>query len=202
MVRIERVLLVRHGQTDWNVTGRWQGSEPVPLNGDGWAQARALAEYLRDRPIKAIYSSDLPRAWQTAVTIGQALGIDPRADPRWQEFNLGIFQGYTREEMQIRFPMEWEQFRENYWDYVVPQGESRRMFQNRVYAAWKDMIAESTGPEVLVVSHGGSIKHLLLKLFEDDPTIHEVHIENTSVTTLERHGEHWQLTGVAAIPHL
>ena len=78
MQTIERVLLVRHGQTDWNVNGRWQGIEPVALNDEGWAQARLLADYLRDRPISRIYSSDLPRALETATTIGQAVNVSRR----------------------------------------------------------------------------------------------------------------------------
>lgn len=199
---IERVLLVRHGQTDWNVAGRWQGTERVPLNAEGWAQAKALADYLHERPIKAIYSSDLPRALQTATSIGEAIGLAPRIDPRWQEFNLGIFQGYTREQIQEQFSDEWRLFHQDYWDYVVPKGESRRRLRERAYEAWEDIIREAAGAEVLVVSHGGVIKNLLLKLFEDDPAIQDIHIENTSVTTLERNGHGWKLAEIAAIHHL
>ncbi len=199
---IERVLLVRHGQTDWNVSGRWQGIEPVALNDEGWAQARLLADYLRDRPISRIYSSDLPRALETATTIGQAVAITPHVDIRWREFNLGIFQGHTREMIKTRFKDEWKAFQTNYWDYAVPGGESRRAFQDRVYDAWQDVIRRSPGPEVVVVSHGGTIKHLLFKLFDDDPSIHELHIENTSVTTLEPNGNGWKLTEAGAVPHL
>jgi broad specificity phosphatase PhoE len=174
----------------------------VPLNQYGRAQARALGDYLRDRPISAIYSSDLPRALETATTIGRAVDLVPRTDTRWREFNLGIFQGYTREQIQTRFKQEWKAFHDDYWDYTVPNGESRRAFQNRAYAAWQDMLEQAAGSEVLVVTHGGTIKHLLLKLFEDDPTIQDIHIENTSVTTVERNGDGWRLAQVAAVPHL
>lgn len=201
MVRIERVLMIRHGQTDWNIAGRWQGIEPVGLNAQGWEQARALAEHLRERSsISTIYTSDLPRALQTASVIGSALGIEPQIDIRWREFNLGIFQGYTREQLPIQFETEWRAFREQYWDYVVPNGESRRMFQNRVYSAWEDLMAQATGAEVVVVTHGGSIKHLLMKIFGENAP--DVPIENTSVTTLERHQHGWELTEVAAVEHL
>jgi broad specificity phosphatase PhoE len=201
-VIIERVLLVRHGQTDWNLSGRWQGTEPVALNADGWEQARLLASHLRGRPIGAIYSSDLPRALETATVIGDAVGIPPRIDVRWREFNLGIFQGYTRDEIRERFSEEWRAFHENYWDYAVPKGETRRAFQNRAYAAWQDMLAEAAGPEVVIVSHGGTIRHLLFKLFEGDPQISQIQIENTSVTTVERDGSAWRLAEVAVTSHL
>jgi probable phosphoglycerate mutase len=202
MTRLKRILLVRHGQTDWNVDGRWQGALPVELNRIGWSQARALAAHLQGRPITTIYSSDLPRALQTATAIAEMVGVQPILDPRWREFHLGIFQGLTREEIQATYPDEWHQFRVDYWDYVVPGGESRRMFQSRVYAAWKDVVLAANGSEIVVVTHGGSIKLLLLKLFEGNPELDDFHIENTSVTTVEYDDDQWRLGSLAAIPHL
>src|SRR5688572_1104120 len=76
---LERVLLVRHGLTDWNVQGRWQGYEPVALNQDGWVQARMLARALKGRSFGEIISSDLPRAFETATAIGEVVGLSPRA---------------------------------------------------------------------------------------------------------------------------
>lgn len=202
MTRLERILLVRHGHTDWNVDGRWQGTLPIELNAAGWAQARDLAAYLQGRPIATIHSSDLPRAHQTATAIGEVFGLQPSLDERWREFSLGIFQGLTREQIQVTYPDEWQQFREHYWDYVVPGGESRRLFQSRLYAAWNDVISSKNGSEAVVVTHGGSIKLLLLKLFEGKPELNDFHIENTSVTSIEYDGCHWQLGSLAAVPHL
>jgi len=199
---VERVLLVRHGQTDWNIQGRWQGFEPVSLNADGWMQARALANSMRGRPIGAIVTSDLPRAYETASAIGEVVGLRPDADQRLREFNLGIFQGFTRDESSMKFPDEWRRFQADYWDYHIPKGESRRMMQNRVYQAWKDVVKTNDGPEVIIVSHGGSIKMLLLKLFPDMPHLNDVHLGNTSVTMLERAGEDWRLVAVALEDHL
>jgi broad specificity phosphatase PhoE len=201
-LRIERVLLVRHGQTDWNVQERWQGYEPVPLNADGWAQARALAAYLRHRPIRAVFSSDLPRAYQTASVIGDVLGVHPCPDERLREFNLGIFQGFTRAESAKKFPNEWSDFLADYWDYPIPNGETRRMMQNRVFAAWEEVVTSSEGPEVVIVSHGGSIKMLLLKLFPHLPHLNDIRLGNTSVTMVERRGQGWHLASVALIDHL
>lgn len=202
MTKAKRVLLIRHGQTDWNIDGRWQGSMPIALNAEGFAQARLLAKHLRHQPIGSIVTSDLPRALQTASAIGETLGLQPQIDPRWQEFNLGIFQGHTREQMMAKFPREWDTFNTDYWDYHIPQGESRRHFQARLYAAWQHMLDTTNAPEVIAVSHGGAIKMLLLKLFPDAAELHNQRFENTSITSLERKGDKWHLVDIGLVEHL
>ena len=198
----QRVLLVRHGQTDWNVDGRWQGVLPVGLNAEGWSQARALAASLKGRPIAAIYSSDLPRAFETASVVGNAVGLVPHSDTRLREFNLGIFQGLTREQIEERYPEQWQEFRIDYWNYVIPQGESRRALQVRVHQAFAAIATQSAGQEVMLVSHGGAIRMLLMALFPNDAAMRDVHIENASLTTLEHNADGWRLAGVADIAHL
>lgn len=165
-------------------------------------QARKVARALRGRPVGAVISSDLPRALQTATAIGEAVGVMPSADQRWREFNLGIFQGHTRDEILANFPQEWHDFQADYWGYPIPNGESRRMLQARVYAAWQDVLASATGPEVVVVSHGGSLKMLLLKLFPDAADLDAAHLGNTSVTTLECADFGWRLASLALVDHL
>ncbi len=198
---VQRILLIRHGQTDWNIEGRWQGTLPIPLNAEGRAQAETLAAHLRHRPISLIVSSDLPRAFETAAALGRSVGLLPQTDARWREFDLGIFQGLTRSEIMERFPSEWEAFRADYWDYCVPGGESRRAAQARIFEAWQ-ALTDQRGEEAAAVSHGGVIKLLLLKLFYDDPALHDLHLENTSVTVIERHGDGWQLVQAANTDHL
>ncbi|MBZ0304293.1 MAG: histidine phosphatase family protein [Anaerolineae bacterium] len=198
----ERILLIRHGETDWNAEGRWQGFARTDLNAVGRAQAQTLANYLRDRPIRAIYTSDLPRTWQTALPLAQALGLEPQADPRWREINLGKLQGFTSQEMKRHFPAEMMARAADLWGYAYPQGESRRQLQERAYAAWQHVITQPIEPEVAIVSHGGTIKTLLWKLFGETDKRLDMHIANTSVTTLEQAGEAWLLREVAAIPHL
>ncbi len=203
MTTIERVQLIRHGQTDWNVAGRWQGFEPVPLNPEGYEQARLLADHLRNRPISAIYSSDLPRAFQTASVIGECVGVQPYADPLWREFNLGIFQGFTTDELKVHYAQEWTAFHHDYWNYQIPAGESRRELQDRGYRAWEQMVAAAPGPEVVVLSHGGTIRMLLLRLFPDvESELDKIHITNTSITTIEWNRSGWRLAELAAVPHL
>lgn len=198
----QRILLIRHGETDWNAEGRWQGFAKTDLNTVGRTQALALADYLRSRPIRAIYTSDLPRTWQTAEPLANALGLEPQGDPRWREINLGRFQGYTSQEMRQHFPEEMAARAADLWGYAYPQGESRRDLQERAYAAWLHVIAQPAEPEVAIFSHGGTIKTLLWKLFGEADERLDVHIPNTSVTTLEQGDGSWRLREVAARPHL
>lgn len=203
MAAIERVLLIRHGQTDWNMLGRWQGTLPVGLNDEGRVQAQRLASALAGRPIKTIISSDLPRALDTAKAIGEIAGIEPQIDLRWREFNLGVFQGLTHAEITTQFATEWAAYQADHWHYVIPNGESRTLLQNRIHGAWLDALDGALGPEVAIVSHGGSLKMLLIKLFKEIvPDMEAVHLGNTSVTTLERTAQGWHLAEIASMTHL
>jgi broad specificity phosphatase PhoE len=203
MMPPERILLIRHGETDWNAEGRWQGFASTELNSVGRAQAAALAAFLAQRPISAIYSSDLPRTWQTALPLARALGLQPQADPRWREINLGRFQGLTRAEMLEQYPDEMTARSADMWGYTYPEGESRRDLQNRAYAAWQSVLKNTLdGHEVAIVSHGGTIKTLLWKLFGEDDARLEAPIPNTSITTLEAVDGAYLLRAVGEIPHL
>lgn len=198
----ERVLLIRHGETDWNAQRRWQGYEPTALNEIGFTQAKALAKHLASRPIRAIYSSDLPRALQTAETLGSTLKLKPEIDLRWREINIGIFQGHTTDELERLYPGELAMWVSTDLSYMVPKGESRRALQIRAHEAWKAVIERPHGPEIAVISHGGTIKALMRELIGDhDPRL-SIHLTNTSITTFERSGTGWRLKGTAETPHL
>ncbi len=196
-----RVLLIRHGVTDWNIERRWQGVVDVPLNDEGRRQAQLLADHLKAHSIDAIYSSDLARAWDTAVVIGQGVGVPPQADQRLRETNAGVFQGLTGDEVNRRYPRELAQFNSNYMDFVIPNGESQRQVQTRAYAAFQEIVARG-GKEIALVSHGGTIRMLLRKLVADEEMISVTHITNTSITTLEQRDAAWHLIEISATPHL
>lgn len=199
---MKRILLIRHGQTDWNTEGRWQGHSDVPLNDAGRSQARSLAAHLREHPITAVYSSDLVRAHETAARIAEAHGLTVRDDPRWRELHLGVFQGLTTTEINSKYPEEMQRTRDDYLDYVIPTGESRRAMQARAYAAFREIVEREAGPEVVVVTHGGTIRILLLRLFRENADIVRRSVHNTSISTVETDGETYRLVSMAATPHL
>lgn len=196
------VYLIRHGESDWNVARRWQGFAPTGLNDAGRRQAQALADFLRGQPIHAVYSSDLPRALETARILGAALGVTPQVDTRWREINVGVFQGLTTAEAEQHYPAELAAWRADRPDYRVPNGESRRELQDRAAAAWQDVTAGAGGGAAAVVSHGGTIRLLLHRLF--GPEVFDGRpLPNTSITTLARAADGgWALAGAGETPHL
>ena len=197
---MKRILLIRHGQTDWNAEGRWQGQLQVPLNDAGLEQAQLLGAYLSDHPITAVYSSDLSRAHTTATCVAEPLQLIVNADPRWRELHLGILQGKTTNEINTQHADVALKMREDYLDYIVPQGESRRAMQARAYEAYREIVAAEPGPEIAIVSHGGTIRVLLMKLFGDD--IVQKSVRNTSISIIETDGDTHGLLETAITPHL
>jgi probable phosphoglycerate mutase len=97
-----RLVLIRHGETDWNREVRWQGQTDIPLNPTGRAQARALARSMSGQDLDAVYSSDLLRAAQTAEAVAEATGARLILDLRLREIDLGEWQGMLSDEIQSR----------------------------------------------------------------------------------------------------
>ena len=143
------LLLVRHGETDWNRELRIQGSSDTDLNEAGRSQARALAHELDEVVVDAIYSSDLTRARETAEIVAKRKGLDVRLDPRLRERSFGSWEGLTRAEIAERFP-----------DLGHHDGETDEQVSERVLEAVRRIVDSHPGEEVLVVSHGGALNAL------------------------------------------
>ena len=100
------LILVRHGETDWNRDGRWQGHADRSLNDRGREQSRALADALAGEDVAAVYASDLSRARETAEIVAARLGRPVGVDARLREVDVGGWSGLTMAEIEARFPME------------------------------------------------------------------------------------------------
>jgi broad specificity phosphatase PhoE len=148
------LILIRHGETDWNVEGRWQGHADVPLNERGRAQAEELAESLAGDRIGAIYASDLLRTVETAGPLARSQGLEIRIDPRLREIDQGEWQGLLIDEIQTRYAEEFRLRRENPLEVAPPGGETALQVQERVLAAVQDILAAHPGGTVAIVSHG------------------------------------------------
>jgi broad specificity phosphatase PhoE len=157
-------LLTRHGETDWNVEGRWQGHTDVPLNENGRAQARSIAEALRAEGLSGLVSSDLSRARETAEIVGAALGLAVAyVDADLRERTFGVFEGLTRMECERLHPEAWRAWVE---EQRPAEGvEPPALVAARVTAAIgraAERIAPNGAP-VLLVTHGGALRSVVHK---------------------------------------
>lgn len=150
-------MLARHGETEWNRTGRWQGHADPPLNEAGRRQAAGLAERLADDGVAAIYSSDLRRASETARVVAERLRLEVVEDPTLREIDVGSWSGLTRAEVQERYP---EGFARWLAGEIGHDGETREQLTVRVVAAVARIGLTHAGGRVLVVTHGGTIRAL------------------------------------------
>ena len=158
------LIVVRHGETDWNRIRRLQGHTDIALNATGREQAERLRDALADDPIVAIHASDLSRAMETAQPIATLLKLPVRTDARLRERNYGILEGKTFPEIAEREPEEAEQLRLRTADHTMPGGESQRTFFHRVVDAVSTIAraeeAAAHGGAVLIVTHGGVLDML------------------------------------------
>jgi len=152
--------VARHGETDWNAAGRWQGQTDIPLNPRGRAQAGEIAERLRAEGIASVASSDLLRARETAGIVAGALGLPlARIDADLRERRFGCFEGLTRDEVAARFPEAWASYLADPGP-APPGGETREALLSRLVPAIL-AAAASLAPLLLVVMHGGAMRALL-----------------------------------------
>lgn len=157
--------LVRHGQTDWNQAGRWQGqAQSAPgLNETGFAQARAARTVLTGIDFSALYTSDLLRARQTAKILAEPLGLTVTLEPRLREINLGQWEGRLASEIEAQYPQELAERQRDPWHARAPGGEAPSEVAGRVLDALEAMAKKHPSETVLLVAHGLSLAVILCK---------------------------------------
>lgn len=153
------IVLVRHGETDWNRDNRFQGRADPPLNDTGREQARALAAALSAESFAAAYTSPLQRAAETAAILAGALRVDAVPDGSLMEVDVGSWSGLTRTEVEARFPEGFARWLEygHGWD----DGETYDELGARVVSGLAGIAARHPGDVVLAVTHGGPIRSAL-----------------------------------------
>lgn len=149
------LILVRHGETDWNRELRFQGHVDVPLNAVGLAQAQRLAARLAGEAPHHLYQSDLQRAVQTAAPAALTLGLQGLSDAALREQNFGRVDGMRVDDIRQQFPTEWAQWVRFDENYAMPNGETTRQFHARVMGALQRLATAHWGQRLLVVTHGG-----------------------------------------------
>lgn len=183
---------VRHGITDWNMEKRFQGQLDIPLNDQGRAQARALAQRLGQEAWDVIYASDLLRARETAEISGALLGLEVRTDPRLREVYYGRQEGTTLAERIAQHGDRHELI-----DWGIETDESAI---SRGTAVIAEIIANHPGKRILVFSHGELIE-LIIPTLLDQPVVKNV-LHNTSLSVLSHQDRKWHSEQFNCIRHL
>jgi probable phosphoglycerate mutase len=189
----------RHGRTEWNDTGRFQGQLDPPLDAVGHAQARAAAAALATLAPRAIVSSDLLRARSTAEYLAAATGLAVTTDERLREIDVGEWGGLTRPEIEVRFPETYAAWLRGQ-DVRREGGENLAEVTQRAFAAASAHLdAAGDGPLVLV-THGGTSRSLVLALLGLPVSAWSMFaaLGNARWASLERRTSGWRLTAYNA----
>jgi 2,3-bisphosphoglycerate-dependent phosphoglycerate mutase len=155
MAAMTELILVRHGETDWNRELRFQGHVDVALNAIGHEQARRVAARLAGEPARHLYVSDLIRAQQTAHPVAQQLQLHGIVEPALREQSFGDVDGMRVDDIKAQHPQAWEAWLRFHEDDCMPGGETMREFHARVMAAVRRIAADHRDATVVIVTHGG-----------------------------------------------
>ncbi|MBN1285717.1 MAG: histidine phosphatase family protein [Anaerolineae bacterium] len=197
------VYFVRHGETDWNATQRWQGHAVTPLNASGLRQAELAAARLAGAGLSALYTSDSPRAYQTAQAIAAATGLSPVADTRLREMDLGDWQGLTREEILTVDAARYTARHADVFNVPVPGGESCRDLAKRVREVFDEITQRHTGARIAVVTHGGVVR-IMLYILDHHPLEEALRakVGNTAIMVVRGTAGAWEVVASGDTAHL
>ena len=196
------IILIRHGETEWNSQKRMQGHSNSDLSEVGRGQIQALGELMKNVSFDHIYSSDSLRARQTAEAITQYSGHTLQFDQRIREKNLGVFEGLTSTEAKGRHPEVYRLFKTAGANYVIDEGESTQQLLERALEFIEEIRLRHPQERVVMVTHGGVVRVLMkyaLGLSIDSPT--RFIIKNTGIFGLIWN-ENWLVTQMGGVYHL
>ena len=198
-----RIVVVRHGQTHWNVEARIQGHGDSGLTEEGIAQAEAIGARLADEPCDILIASDLGRAHETAKRVSSRNAKPIQLDPRLRERAFGAGEGMTYAELDRAYPGSFQRRGAVDPDLCVPGGESRRQFHTRVRDAFEEMVAKHAGRNLIVVTHGGVLTSLYRHIHGIAiETAHPIPISNASYNRMHHDGGHWSIEVWSDTAHL
>lgn len=198
-----KLIFIRHGETEWNAAGRFQGQLDSNLSERGQKQAAMLGEAMRNFSFSHLYSSDLGRAYSTAKAIADVSGHEIVTDKRLRERGYGIFQGLTSAEIAEKHPDIYREYKYRENDYVVPGGESAEEILNRTLECMDDLLTRHRGGAYAVIAHGGIINRFfrnVIGLSQFYPRRFD--IKNASINIFVHNGEFWKVDALGIEPAL
>lgn len=193
-----RLILVRHGETTFNLEGRWQGSgSDPPLNDRGRRQAEELARQLAGRRVAALYTSPQQRALETALILGRRLSLEPQVVAALHELAHGEWEGKTQAEVVARWPDAYRAYESAPLETPRPGGESYADLAERLWPALEELAARHRGHEIVAVTHGGPIRLVLSRVLGRPLTErHLFGVDNASAFAIEEADGRWRLAPV------
>ena len=182
MPQSTKVLLIRHGQSEGNAAGRFGGHTNTPLSPRGRKQSIATAQALTSESLSAIYSSDLPRAMQTAEPLAKLTRIEIQPTDAFRERSVGVMEGLTFEEAAEKHPDQYAALLRRDFEHVLSGGESYRQLLDRASQKLDEAIEQYKGGRIAVFSHTGTICILALHLMGalDAPELKAVWIASSN----------------------
>ena len=189
-----KLYLIRHGETDYNNALRFQGQTDIPLNQKGIEQAEKAADFFRDIPLQAIYTSTLIRAKTTAEIIAGVKGMEVQETDALREMSFGIWENMNSKDIQKKYAKEWKDFFASPARTTIPQGESMLAVQKRAYPTVQEILDRYPEGDVAFVAHGGIIRVLMCTMLGLDLNrAWHLHVGNASITCFYYWGRSYTL---------
>jgi broad specificity phosphatase PhoE len=182
-----KLVLVRHGETEWNKLGKFQGHFDIGMNARGKSQARETAQAVAEWRHTRVYSSPLSRTMEMAQEISQRSGSPVVPVPGFKELNLGDLEGITGEEMRTGWPEVYAAWREDPAPVSMPNGESLVQLQDRAWNSLSGLLeAHAQDESLVVVSHNFTIRAIIAKVL-DMPlsSFHRMSLSLSSICTVD-----------------
>jgi len=185
-----KIYIARHGETTWNAIGKIQGWSDPELSPLGYSQSLALLEHLKERPLKAVYSSPLQRSYTTAQPIAQHLGLPILKQTELKEIGFGVLEGKNLFQFDEELRREWNRFKDDRFSYRIPGAENYADVAHRLKPFMEKVLHQHEGEEILIVGHR-VVNRLLIGMFLELPLDKTLKIEQTNdcLYLIERNGE-------------
>ncbi len=198
------LILVRHGETQWNAEGRIQGKGDSPLTERGILQAKAVGVRLQHEGFTALYASHLGRVIETTRHIAAVTGHKIEIDERLQERSYGIFEGLTQTEASTRHTAIYQEYKTNYSaDFAVPEAESMRQMLARGQAVFQEIAHRHPGERLVVVSHGSFLRIILGNILGVPlGNRYGFQLANGSLSEIAFEGDEWRVAMLGEVYHL
>lgn len=203
-----KIIFVRHGETEWNVLGRYQGQADISLSSKGFQQARLLADNFPFSKIDTIYSSDLVRAFQTAEILKEKFRCPLITDKNLREIDFGVFEGLTYAEISLRWQKETENFFNRPDILHIPEGESFLDVKKRGMETFAQIVKNEENlcqdkRTIVIVSHGGILRTILATILHIPLRyLWSIRQDNTAISIVSSYENYYSLELLNSTVHL